>query len=95
MDNVEEKFDLAMRSNKWEGEDEEEEVKVKRFLVAYATRGRSHASPRAVPRDLTYKEHMFPLVVVIIEFLASSFAPSVRATRAIPCDCILPREKDE
>ncbi|XP_012253156.1 eukaryotic translation initiation factor 3 subunit J [Athalia rosae] len=26
-DNVEAKFDLAMRSNKWEGEDEEEEVK--------------------------------------------------------------------
>ncbi|XP_011638654.1 eukaryotic translation initiation factor 3 subunit J [Pogonomyrmex barbatus] len=27
VDNVETKFDLAMRSNKWEGEDEEEEVK--------------------------------------------------------------------
>ncbi|EFN87448.1 eukaryotic translation initiation factor 3 subunit J [Harpegnathos saltator] len=27
VDNVEAKFDLAMRSNKWEGEDEEEEVK--------------------------------------------------------------------
>ena len=27
VDNVEGKFDLAMRSNKWEGEDEEEEVK--------------------------------------------------------------------
>lgn len=27
VENVE-KFDLAMRSNKWEGEDEEEEVKV-------------------------------------------------------------------
>ncbi|KAK2575429.1 hypothetical protein KPH14_008338 [Odynerus spinipes] len=27
VDNVEPKFDLAMRSNKWEGEDEEEEVK--------------------------------------------------------------------
>lgn len=27
VDNIEAKFDLAMRSNKWEGEDEEEEVK--------------------------------------------------------------------
>ncbi|KAG7208323.1 hypothetical protein KM043_014559 [Ampulex compressa] len=27
VDNVEDKFDLAMRSNKWEGEDEEEDVK--------------------------------------------------------------------
>ena len=31
VDNVEAKFDLAMRSNKWEGEDEEEEVKVIQF----------------------------------------------------------------
>lgn len=28
VDNVEAKFDLAMRSNKWEGEDEDEDVKV-------------------------------------------------------------------
>lgn len=28
VDNSEAKFDLAIRSNKWEGEDEEEEVKV-------------------------------------------------------------------
>lgn len=38
VDNVEAKFDLAMRSNKWEGEDEEEDVKVKRFSFAYVAR---------------------------------------------------------
>ena len=50
VDNVEAKFDLAMRSNKWEGEDEEEDVKVMRFHIVNATRGPSHASPRAIPR---------------------------------------------
>lgn len=58
MDNVEGKFDLAMRSNKWEGEDEEEEVKVN----AVSRRARdARAPPRALPRALNlYGEHMFP-----------------------------------
>lgn len=33
VDNVEANFDLAMRSNKWEGEDEEEDVKVRQAFV--------------------------------------------------------------
>lgn len=53
VDNVEAKFDLAMRSNKWEGEDEEEDVKVMRFPVARATREPSYAS-RVRFTHLTY-----------------------------------------
>lgn len=31
VENAEAKFDLAIRSNKWEGEDEDEDVKVLRY----------------------------------------------------------------
>lgn len=49
-----------MRSNKWEGEDEEEEVKVMRFSVMYATRGPFHASRVQFRTPNLYSEHMFP-----------------------------------
>lgn len=35
VENAEAKFDLAIRSNKWEGEDEDEDVKVLPLLISY------------------------------------------------------------
>lgn len=38
VENIEAKLDLAMRSNKWEGEDEEEEIKVRPTLLHLCAR---------------------------------------------------------
>jgi len=52
VENADGKFDLAVRSNKWEGEDEEEEVKVKWFFFARTLRkflATFSRIPRAIP----------------------------------------------
>lgn len=88
VDNVEGKFDLAMRSNKWEGEDEEEEVKVN----AISRRVRdARAPPRALRALNLYGEHMFPhaapLGLSIISLSRESFVFIICSSHAwVPCD---------
>ncbi|KAG5319364.1 EIF3J factor, partial [Pseudoatta argentina] len=95
VDNVETKFDLAMRSNKWEGEDEEEDVKVMRF---------SHRScyARTLPHEsaccsanLTYNEHMFSILCFssITEFFLKKAREEAERKAKEKEDALTPEER--